>query len=240
VEIIMKLRQNIAILALAITIFLFLSIIFLGMILNNKREDKINNEVKKMYDDFRGMQTLSLIMENYDDEMVCIAFESKLKELDSYIWKLGENIDKYRVATEEFQKDEYFLTQKKEFNENEVFYYLMMKRMITRCNIEKEPILFFYQNSADCKKCDDQSFVLNDINEIDDEKGKNEIAIFSFDVDLNITSINILNQYYKIDQYPCIAFSNNEKMCGMQDKNIIIKKICSINPKINICRLQTK
>jgi hypothetical protein len=231
----MRLKKNIAILALAITLFLFISVIFLGIILNNKREDKINAEVKKMYDDFRGMEMLSLIIENYDNDMICIAFESKLKDLDSYIWKLGEDIDKYRIATEEFQKDEYFLTQKKEFNENEVFYYLMMKKMITQCNIKKEPMLFFYQNSADCKKCDDLSFVLNDINEMDDKQGKNEISIFSFDIDLNITSINILNQYYKINQYPCIAFSDNKILCGMQDKEVIIDKICSINPNISIC-----
>lgn len=235
----MKLKKNIALLAFAITLLMLSGVIFAGMFLNDKRQQYINSEVQRMYNDFNSMQTLSLLVNNYDDEMVCIAFESKLKELDSYIWKLGEKIDQYRIATEEFQKDKFYLEQKKTFNENEVFYYLLMKRMVDTCNITKEPMLFFYQNSVDCKKCDDQSFVLSDINEMDDKKGGNQVAIFSFDVDLNISSIKVLNQYYKIEEYPCIVFSNGEKMCGMQDKDRILKKMCAINPILGVCSVKS-
>ncbi|MBT3405745.1 hypothetical protein HN419_01115 [Candidatus Woesearchaeota archaeon] len=227
-------RNYLPVIAFAITLFLFLSVIIIGNILNNERQDFVAEEMQKMYSDFNSMQTLSLIMGDYDDEMVCIAFESKLQELDSYIWTLAEKIDKYRIVTEEFQEDEFYLKQKKTFNENEIFYYLMMRKMNRQCNMSKEPLLFFYQNSFDCKKCDDQSFVLTDINEDDDDL-ENEVAIFSLDVDLNISAVDMMTKYYELEEYPCLIFSDGTRMCGMMDKFIIERKLCEINPKLMIC-----
>jgi hypothetical protein len=228
----MKLKSNITLIAFIITVFLFATLLMLGTMMNNKREDVINAEFQRMYKDFNSMQMLTLI-QGYNDSIVCIAFENKIKDMDNYIWELGEKIDKYRVATEEFQKDKYYLSQKETFNENEVFYYLLMSKMMDKCNITKEPVLFFYKNSADCRKCDDQSFVLTDIREMDDD---NEIAVFSFDSDLNLSSVDMFKRYYGVDEYPCLVFTDGTKMCGMQDKDVIVNKICELNPAVQVCR----
>ena len=88
-------------------------------------------------------------------------------------------------------------------------------------------VLFFYKK--ECTKCDDQSFVMGDINrKIDDE-----ISIFSFDTDLNLTTVNLLNEFYGIDQYPCLIIED-KKMCGMQDKDVIINTICEYT-NISLC-----
>jgi len=34
-----------------------------------------------------------------------------------------------------------------------------------------------------------------------------------------------LNEYYKIDQYPCIVI-DEVPYCGIRDKNFILKEIC--------------
>jgi len=231
----MEIKKRLAIISFIITAFLLLTIVLLGSLLNNEREATLSEQFSSMSQDFNDMQILFLMSESYDNEMACLAFESKLKDLDTTTWKLGAKIDKYRTASEEFMKDEYYLEQKKIFNENEIFYYLLMRRMIERCNISKKVLLFFYQNSADCKKCDDQSFILADINELDDEKGNQEVAIFSFDLDLNITTVQLLSKYYKTNNLPCIML-DEEVYCGIQDKDFIMEKICK-DSDLHLCTL---
>lgn len=230
----MEIKKYIALVSLLITSIILVSILLIGSFFDNKREEYINRQFQDFANDFNNMQVLFLMSDIYDDEMVCLALEKKLKDLDVNIWKIGEKLDNYRIATEEFQKSEYYKNQKRIFNENEVSYFLLLRKMIKKCNISKQIILFFYRNSADCKKCDDQSFILSDINELDDKKKNKEIAIFSFDMDLNLSTVNILSEYYNTKNTPCVII-NDESYCGIRDKKFIMEKICKDDPNLLIC-----
>lgn len=230
----MEIKKYVALVSLIITMIILFSLLLLGSFFDKKREEYVSEQFHKMNDDFNDIQILFLMSDIYGDEMICLALENKITDLDMNVWVMGEKLDKYRAATEEFQKSEYYKDQKKIFNENEASYFLLLKRMIEKCNISKQILLFFYRNSEDCKKCDDQSFILSDINEIDDKKGGQEIAIFSFDMDLNLSTINILSEYYKTKNLPCIML-NDETYCGIQDKNFIMQKICEKNKEFLIC-----
>lgn len=226
----MALKKNILLIAFLITVFMLLSLILLGKIMDNSRAKYLDDQVRKVYEEFNDFQTFFLMAQTYGDEMACLAFETKIREMDKSIWKLGQKIDQYRAATEQFSKSEYYYEQKKTFNENEVLYLVLLKTLKERCGFKQEIILFFYRNSEDCKKCDDQSFVLTDINrEIDPE-----IAIFSFDMDLNTTKISLLSKFYKIDNLPCIVI-NETTYCGIKDKDFILKKLCDAQTTISVC-----
>lgn len=230
----MEMKRLLFFLSFIITVFLFLTILFLGSFMDDVREDNLSNQFERMSRDFNNMQILSMISESYGEEMVCLAFESKLRELDAYIWDLGEKIDKYRIATEEFNKDEFYVTQKQIFNENELYYFLLMRGMVEKCNMTKNNILFFYKDSRSCGKCDDESFVLRDVRYLDTSKDK-EVAVFSFDMDLGLSSLDLLEKYYEIDQYPCMVI-NEEKHCGMQSKEYVMNVLCENNTKdLTIC-----
>ena len=90
-----------------------------------------------------------------------------------------------------------------------------------KCGYEQTIVLFFYQNSESCKKCDDQSFVLTDINRDIDDK----IAIFSLDTELNITAIKLLGTFYNVTEYPCTIVENTT-MCGIHSRDELLMKIC--------------
>lgn len=225
-----KAGTTIFVVALVITVFLLLTVVLLGALLDKRREEYIDTNVQKLYNELSEMQTFFLMAEVFGDEMACVAFRSKLQDMDQTIWNLGRKIDQYRIASEEFRTNPYYLEQKKIFNENELFYLILLKQMKDRCNYSQAIVLFFYQNSDDCKKCDDQSFVLTDINkDIEDE-----ISIFSFDMDLNLTTLKVLSDYYRIDQLPCVIVEDT-KMCGMQDKKTIMKEICANTPSVSVC-----
>lgn len=224
-------KKMILFLAFVITLFLLSTIYLIGDFLASKREVRINELSNDMFQSLNEMQTFMLMSEIYGDEMACLAFNSKLHELDKSVWDLGIKIDKYRVASEEFQKDPFYLLQKNQFNEKEVFYLMLLSKIKKHCNYNQAIISFFYRNSTVCAKCDDQSFVLTDIK----KSANNEVSIFSFDVDLGLPAINLLTQYYKINDYPCLIM-DEKRYCGMQDKNFITNKLCGAsNSTLSIC-----
>lgn len=225
-----KFRAKIMLIALFITVFLLVCVLLVASLLDQKRKDYVAEETQKIYQNLNEMQTFMLMSETYGNEMACLAFDAKLKELDRTIWETGLKIDQYRIASEDFVKSPYYRDQKVVFNENEIFYMMLLQKLKRECEFNQVTISFFYIKAEECKKCDDQSFVLTDINKIIDP----EVAIFSYDMDLNVTSVGLLAKYYNVTEYPCLIIEE-EKFCGMQDKALILSRICQAQPETSIC-----
>ena len=217
----MEMKHRLAILAFLITCSLLAAILVLGGAFDTKREETINVLIQDTYNNLHEMQTFMLMSEIYGDEMACLAFRSRLKELDTTLWELGIKLDRYRTATEEFQKDPFYLAQKKVFNENEVFYLMLLEKVNRVCGYDQQVVSFFYANSRDCRGCDDQSFILTDIKRDVDE----EVLIFSFDTDLNLTSVSLLEEYHGMGELPCLVI-NGETFCGIRDREFIMQQVC--------------
>lgn len=230
----MAIKKYLLGLSLLITVFIFLTLMVIGVILNEGRENYLDKKTQDIQNDFMEMQIFDMMAETYSRDMACLAFKSKLKKLDHSVWELGDRIESYQAASEEFFKDPYYYEMKETYNENEVYYYLILKNTIERCNLSKEVILFFYKNEEECRKCDDQSFILSDINREDDDDGQQEIAIFTFDTDLNVTTVNLLSEYYSIVDYPCVVI-NETPYCGIRGEQFIMDRVCENSPELYIC-----
>ncbi len=218
----MEVKWQIALAALGITILLLGGILLIGKQFDNSRQAYINGEVQKMYNDINDIQTFFLMSDTYGNGMACLAFRNKLRDLDKSIWNLGVKLDEYRAASEQFQTDPFYIQQKKIFNENEVVYMMLLTKLKKTCNYGDQVVVsYYYKNASACPKCDDQSFVLTDINH---DLGS-QVSIFSYDEDLGIQTINLLTQYYNITQYPCVVIEEHP-YCGMQDKKFILEHVC--------------
>jgi len=223
-----KLKKNLFLIAFLITVCLLSVILIIGNIMNNSRKTYVNDQMQ-IITDVSELQVYSLMTDVYGDKMACLAFNKKLQQWDKSLWDLGLKLETYRTATEEFQKDQFYIDQKNKFNDNEVLYLMFLTKVKKECKFNQNIVSFFYQNSYDCKKCDDQSFILTDIKQ---ELGEN-VSIFSFDADLNITNTHILMDYYDIKELPCIVI-NEQKYCGIQDKKFIMQKLAeNSNKSIN-------
>jgi len=220
----MKFQKTILLLALFITLFLFLTIVLLGQVMNHGRKAFIDEKMQGMYNNLNEMQTFLLMSETYGQDMACLASSVKLRELDKTIWDLGVKIDQYRSASEEFQRDSYYHEQKSVFNENEVFYLMLLTKLQHECGLNKSIISFFYRNSADCRKCDDQSFILTDLK----RKYEKQLSIFSFDLDLNLTSVNLLAEFYNVTTTPCLVI-DDRSFCGIRSEAFIKAQACRKN-----------
>lgn len=222
-------NKQLYLLAFLITCFLLATLLIIGGVFDSKREEAINALVQDTYNNLNEMQTFMLMSEIYGDEMACLAFQSKLLDLDKTLWELGIKLDRYRTATEQFQKDPFYLAQKRVFNENEVFYLMLLTKVNAVCGHKQDVISYFYRNAKDCGDCDAQSFVLSDIKRDVDQ----DISIFSFDAELDLASIGLLTEFYGVDAYPCVII-NEEKFCGLRDKDFVVGKICETSD-IAIC-----
>lgn len=228
-----KVSPKIFVVAFFITLFLFISILIVGDVIGKQREDYINTEVELLYSNLNRMQTYMLMSETYGERMACLASREQLKELDQSIWTLGQKIDQYRIATEEFSEDEYYKTQKTIFNENEVYYLMLLTQLKKQCDLNHTIVAFFYGDSKECPSCDSQSFVLADINREVEER----VSIFYFDTNLNLSSVELLEEYYNLSGLPCVVI-DDEPECGMQDKARVMERICETGVNIPPCWLK--
>ena len=226
----MEMKKSIFIIAFLITISLLCILLIAGNVLNDDRKTYVEDQMQAI-SDINDVQTYSLMNDIYGNKMACLAFRQKLKDWDKSLWDLGMKLEQYRVATEEFSKDPFYIQQKTKFNENELLYMLFLTKINKECNLDQDVVTFFYKKSEVCSKCDDQSFVLTDIKKDLEEN----VSIFSFDTDLNITNVQLLVEYYDVSEFPCVII-NEKKFCGIEDKNFILKEICETNNNSLNCK----
>lgn len=213
-------KNRILILALLITVLLFTTIYFSNFMLNQEREGAILEHMDMIVDNYEEMQTLSMMSEVFGEEVTCLSMQARMQSMDKELWDTGLKIDQYRAVTEQFMTDPFYIEQKRRFNNNEIMYYSMIKRMKEWCDFDQATILFFYKKKEECPDCDAQSFVLTDIKK---DLG-NEVAIFSFDVDLDLAPVQILATYYNLTSYPCTVIEETA-YCGLFDKDEIMEKL---------------
>ena len=214
-------KNRILLLALLITSLLFSTIYFSNIVLNKQREGAILNQMGTFVDNYEEMQTLTMMSDVFGQEVTCLSMQARIKSMDKDLWNTGMKIDQYRAVTEQFMNDPFYIEQKRRFNNNEIMYFSMVKRMKQWCDMNQSTILFFYQKKEECSDCDAQAFVLTDIKK---ESG-DDISIFSFDADLDLAPVQILATYYNLSNYPCTVIEETA-YCGLYNKQQILEKIC--------------
>ena len=226
----MRIPKTIFLVALVITLFLLSTMLLIGNIFSTQREETIRQQMESMQKSITEVQTFFLMSEVWGDEMACLAFREKILELDKTIWDVGQRIDQYRIASEEFFRDPYYFEQKRIFNENQLFYLTLLTKLKQECGYDQAIISFFYDYKDECPRCDDQSFILSDINR---EMGE-DVSVFSFDMGLGIQGLELLYDYYGIDELPCVVI-DDEPYCGLRQKGFLKEKICEHSPNITSC-----
>ncbi len=213
-------KHRILLLALLITTLLFSTIYFSNLMLNKQREGAILDQMGSFVGNYEEMQTLTMMSDVFGHEVTCLSMQARIKSMDKELWDTGIKIDQYRAVTEQFMTDPFYIEQKRRFNNNEIMYFSLVKRMKEWCDMNQTTVLFFYQKKEECSDCDAQSFVLTDIKK---DLG-DHISIFSFDSDLDLAPVQILATYYNLSNYPCTVIEDIP-YCGLFDKNQILKKL---------------
>jgi len=194
--------------AFLITVIIFITAIAFSNYLNNKRLDNVRAIGDKIATDIMSSETqYALLAESSCED---ISKNTLSTELNSLGQKLtfeegslaANNPDLIQLKTY------YSLLQIKD--------YLLIKKIIEKCNSKNVSILYFYQK--DCKDCNEQGYVLTYLRE-----QYPSLRVYSFDMDLNIPALKTLAAIFKIgEQFPTIVI-NTKTYSGLKDKNEILK-----------------
>ncbi|MFP4117592.1 MAG: hypothetical protein ACLFTR_01585 [Candidatus Woesearchaeota archaeon] len=221
-----KRSKRIFIVAFLITVILMVSIFFSNSIVSEMREDKLEERMDTIINDYEEMQTLLLMADHFGEEYTCMALEKMLSGMNEELWDLGMQIDQYRQATEEFMESPFYYQKKTLFNQRSVLYYMLMKRIESTCGADQTLMSFFYREKSECPDCDPQAFVLTDIrHELEDQGRGDDLALFSFDADLDLPTLDLLLKYYNITEFPCVVIGE-DRFCGLRNKAEMVELLC--------------
>lgn len=231
----MAVGKSVFLIGIPITIVVLATIILIGSLFDTGREEAVLQKMNDVVEEYEEMQTLMLMSDFLGENVTCTALRGALENMNKGIWSLGEKIDLYRQSTEEFMKDNFYIEQKKSFNRKEALYFSMLKKMGEACSIEQPIVLFFYKKKELCPDCDAQSFVLSDIKrDIKKKSGREELAAFAFDADIELNSITLLARVYNVTSYPCLVI-DEKSYCGLLNKKQVIDILCSTK-NISVCK----
>lgn len=181
---------------LAATVIIFL----IGLFLGGYFSDVKLSAVTGIQDDLR-IDTMALELQYLiANENICAARTGVLEEelsdvgakLDYMENQLG--IDNKNVIR---LKEYYSLLQ--------IRHWLLNKRQVSECKLNKNIILYFYSNDIkECPTCKEQGFVLDYLN-----KKYNDLAIYAFDINSFNAAVKTLIEQNQIEESPSIVV--NEK-----------------------------
>jgi len=217
--------------AAAITLLLFALIYVVNYYFNERRERIVEAKMNEIIDDFEEIETTYYLMEYLGGGgRTCDVIVEEISYLESKLWKLDGRIRGYREVTKDFASDEFYIQEKKRLNRREIIHMSMLDKVRKRCGMNQTIILYFYGQCKRDRKCDEQGFVLTYIN----QKIDPEIAIFSFDTDLSLSSVNALTKLYNVTEYPCTVIEGRTH-CGLHDKDELETLLCEYSPGLTIC-----
>jgi len=218
--------------AAVLTIIIFAVIYSTNIFLEGEREKTIKVKMDEILEDFEEIETVSYLMSllsEKNDTQTCFVLKSELEYLESKLWSLDSRIKEYMQISREFTSDEFYRREKRKLNRREIIQLSLLEKMRKICGYNQTVILYFYGECEKNKKCEQQGFVLTYINNLIDP----EIAIFSFDADLNISSVNALIKLYNVTDFPCVVIEGHTH-CGLHDRDEMMDLLCRYS-RLSIC-----
>lgn len=180
------------ILTFFLTAGIFAGALFLSSYISQRKLENIRTLQDKVATDILSSETqLNLVKELSCEDMGNTYLSKEIANLAERISYTEENGAQAADILE--LKKQYSLLEVKDF--------VLSKQIAGRCNNLPVTILYFYTDKAICPDCVKQGYVLDAI-----RNSYNDVRIYSFDSNLDLTTIKTLKSVYGItDQLPALV-----------------------------------
>ena len=199
------------ILALVISLVIFLTGFLASNTLTNKKLESLKN-----VEDNISLSILSSETE-YDilKEVSCTNFTNQTA-LTKEIGQLADNLSLLEANNE---KDERILSAKKRYSLLLIKDYLLSKRLTENCGTKPAFVIYFYGNADVCPECVKTGYALSSLRQ-DYEK----LRVYSFDYNLDLPIIKTFASLYGVreDQLPAVVI-DKKMYVGLNTKESIDK-----------------
>lgn len=197
------------VLALLITVLIFIAAIWISSFFQERRLGEIKSIEDNISIDILSIETQFDLLA----EVSCDDIDNSVlsREINSLASRLG-HMEAHRGSDDEEVmrlKEYYSLLQIKD--------YLLMKKIGRACGNEPVSILYFYSNEGDCADCEKEGYVLTYIRE-----HYPGVRVYAFDYHIDISAVETLTALYDIsaEELPSIVLDNNV-LSGFQSKETI-------------------
>lgn len=215
-----EINKQIYVITAIITLGIFLLGLFLGLYVDSKRIQYIQNEGKQQRSDFNSLQLQYQFIDQLSSEKNCPAvlktFDTSLKELEKTRERLEAYTEQSKIDKEDYE------ALRREYTIAQLNYFLLAKKAKEICDANISIILYFYAAKQDCPDCIEQGFVLDYLKRI----YKDRLLIFALDGKMTEEPmIELLMTSYGITTYPGLVIEDKTQN-GFTEKNKVSELIC--------------
>lgn len=203
--------RRIFLLALGITLIVFLGGLYAGVIISEEKINYLRESLRKTEREFQKYRTTLMIQENFPEKN-CDILSYRNRQLAPEISKMNDRISNYD-RTKKFEHPEDFESLREDYALLYIQYWLQMKKSKEICGSNITTILYFYSNE-DCPSCEGQGKVLDYWK----KQYENDLLIFPLATDLELDSIDMLLKAYEIESLPSLVVNENKTYEGFQSK----------------------
>jgi len=187
--------------ALIITIVIFVGNFFFIKYLDDSRAGEVQARLEKAEEELQSARLLLLYSQAFNNSPeICPLLETRTNEQINRLYALYQelqSVSNTNVFTDTSRiKTRYILS-----NAELYLYAVQLKKTCGYAGMD--PILYFYPDKQDCVECRAQAQVLDKLRD-----DCNNIRIFAFPTDLNISIADALKERYAISQTPAIVVAD--------------------------------
>ena len=209
-------------LAAFITALIFILGMLLGLVVESKRVDFVQQQARTQKLDFVSLQLQYQLISELSQQGNCPAVSSTFDDFLLELSRTEERLIDYEKDSK-INKDE-FSSLKKEYVQAQVNYWLLAKKTKQICNNDFVTLLYFYSPSEQCRDCDNQGLVLTYLKDL----LKDRLLIFSFDSSFKEEPIiGLLVKSYNVTKYPSVVVGDS-LMSGFYGSTALLEKICPL------------
>ncbi|MCS7109668.1 MAG: hypothetical protein NZ903_02640 [Candidatus Micrarchaeota archaeon] len=203
-----KISWNLYINAFVISLIIFGAGIWFGIQIEKAATAQISERIENVGE---KISTLSVLMLLENEKEYCPYLKEQMMMFERETYQLGEEIEymEEKKGGNEIIKIEYM---ELEFRD-----YLLSKKMNQICN-ERQNLILYFVNSENCEICRKQGDIITSI------RKRTNTKVYTFDMAINSSLVEILKRKYRIDTVPSIVI-NDEIYSGFMDEEAIISKL---------------
>jgi hypothetical protein len=227
-------KRSILLIAIVLSIVIYLLGVFSGLYANKVLEIKVGEDIGKVEEnvsllknyidtyalDLKNVLLLQLFIDNIEDscKFSDLYIDNLHTQLEPFWTKLPSRLEAYERSTTEYP-DEYN-SLKREYTRLSLRIWLTTQNSINRCNTSDFiPILYFY--SRDCEECVEQGEIFDEFKEAMLKRNK-RVIVFPIDLLFEDDTVYLLKQYYEIESAPTIVINNKAFRNMVLDKSTLI------------------
>lgn len=198
-------------LVLALTALIFLTGIFIGNWVADKKLSMINYMEQDLRTETTAVELQFLLLADNP----CMAVNST--PLTDELYSIATRLDYMENSLGEDNQD--VLRLKNYYSTLQIRHWMLMKEMRENCNDNLNLILYFYDTKEECSRCEQQGFILTYL-----RKKFPNVYVYAFYTDLNNAAIKTVKSMYGVSDTPAIVI-DGKKLDGFQSKDDLIEEI---------------